>query len=63
MKLKIAYRYNKISSPSGIGVHIDDVDPDDWAMLVVTPLMRRAQKITASGEIIRGASERAVASW
>lgn len=31
---------------------MNDTDPADWAVLAVTPLMKRAQEISASGEII-----------
>ncbi|KAK3907383.1 PTS system glucose-specific EIICBA component, partial [Frankliniella fusca] len=36
----------------GTAIHIDDSDSDDWAVVIVTPIMRRAQDLQSSCEII-----------
>ncbi|KAK3926421.1 Flavin-containing monooxygenase FMO GS-OX3 [Frankliniella fusca] len=36
----------------GTSICIDDTDSDCWAVLVVTPIMKRAQELSSSGEII-----------
>ncbi|KAK3923362.1 Protein N-lysine methyltransferase METTL21A [Frankliniella fusca] len=36
----------------GTSIHIDDSDPDLWAVLIVTPIMKRAQKQLSASEII-----------
>ncbi len=36
----------------GTSIHIDDSDSDDWAVLVVTPIMKRAQNLLSASEII-----------
>ncbi|XP_052131953.1 uncharacterized protein LOC127751840 [Frankliniella occidentalis] len=36
----------------GTSIHIDDSDSECWACVVVTPIMKRAQKLASSGEII-----------
>lgn len=37
---------------SGIDVLIDDSDKENWSVLVVTPIMKRTQKLAAAGEIV-----------
>ncbi|KAK3916595.1 Photosystem II reaction center Psb28 protein [Frankliniella fusca] len=36
----------------GTSIHIDDSDSDDWAVLDVTPIMKRAQNLLSASEII-----------
>lgn len=36
----------------GVEVHIDDTDKSHWTILLVTPIMRRAHKLTEASEII-----------
>lgn len=37
---------------TGIDVIIDDDDKENWSVLVVTPIMKRTQKLAAAGEIV-----------
>lgn len=37
---------------TGINLHFNDEDPQNWAVLAVTPLMLRAQQLPSASEII-----------